>query len=248
MNDLSFLKVIGLEINDECQLTDIHKSCPRNSDRWSGRRRQRPASDEELIGFVKYCVGIGFNGEIIPSYYNEALCTPDRLMRFMDALPECKFYLVTNGVSLKGNEHLLRRMNRIAISYYNEADKDTIARLLSSSEYKIEIHKVRWDNRNDETVQPKFNPFRTFCRRLDWEINVDYYGHLHMCCGDWRGEIEVGNVQDVLVDKWNELRMSLNIHWDEKSFGNITRVCQLCTTRAPRMSRPVLPSGRRKKK
>jgi len=35
------------------------------------------------------------------------------------------------------------------------------------------------------------------CRRpSEIELPVDYHGDLHLCCGDWQGEVPIGTIRD----------------------------------------------------
>jgi len=238
MMNLSFLETINFEINDECNLTNVHKRCPRNADRWKKLGRERPTSDEEFINFVKYCIDAEFGRRISPWYYNEPLSTPGRLTSLMDALPECKFNLWTNGTLLKGNEGILRRMDWIMVTRYKETDIKTLGSLMEDSRYNIVSKRGILDDRINEDIEPHFKDKRTHCpKNTGSDIHIDYYGNLHICCMDWRGEIEIGNIQDdspeTLINKWNELRLGLDYSWNEKTFADIPHVCQLCTAWLP---------------
>jgi hypothetical protein len=242
MTDLGFLKYLTFEINDECQLTEIHKKCPRSWDRWGKLDHSKPVQDSEFIRFAEYCRDLGFKGEILFSWYNEPLCATDRIVSLMNSLPGFKFYLWTNGVELKGKEEILKRMNRIMVTKYPQTDMKTLNILRSSdiiSPCKVLVQSEQWDERGMDVV-PKFNKSITKCGRFEWELIVDYYGNLHMCSIDWSGEFKLGNIHDCsydfLISRWNEMRERFNVPWDRQSFKDIPWICQLCTTRSPRCS------------
>lgn len=239
--NLSRLKYLAFEINDECPLTSLHLECPRNSNRWQNSENDVPITLGDMISFYMYCSRRGFNGLVNVHYYNEPLATKQRLLNLVDALPEAKFSLWTNGVYLSPNSRrnsFLKKFTDVMVTIYPHSNLRALANL------KLNYPHVRFQTANLDArrndVNPQFNPHITRCNRPWWELIVDYYGNGHVCCGDWKGEIKIGNIKtddyDVFIRSWEKVVTSLSKTWNAESFSSLPRICQVCTTRTPGMS------------
>lgn len=247
--ELSDLKYLTFEINDECPLTAVHKECPRNCDRFPSPVFVPPIGHVEIAEAANFAIDGGFGGEILFHYYNEPLATPELLAVIMDMVPRGKFSLWTNGLYLKKvTDDFLHRFVHIMVTIYPETPVDQLKRLMAPEHTNTVFQRANLDGRAREDVRPRFNPRIGRCGRLDWELIIDYYGEGHICCGDWRAEIEIGNIQvdriETFFDKWiyvkRKLRRVLSkITQDSFEKGSdveIPDVCKLCLTRSPWIS------------
>ena len=39
------------------------------------------------------------------------------------------------------------------------------------------------------------------CKRPLFELPVDYYGNIHLCCMDWNNQFKIGNIFDTPLDE-----------------------------------------------
>ncbi len=244
---LSKLRALAFEINDMCCLGHFHSQCPRNAERFRGLDDTSAMTIGDMAAFARFCKDKhGFQGKIQVHYYNEPLATRARLLRLVEALPEFKFILWTNGVHLTNTDlanGFLDKFSEVMITiYYMNPVSAKFCLDLRTAYPQVDVQRANMDDRKNEELEPVFNPLITSCERMPyWEINFDYYGNGHICCGDWRGEINIGNIKkddyDDILNKWRPISFALSQGWNEKTFDKIPNVCKLCTTRTHDMSR-----------
>jgi len=247
--ELSGLKYLAFEINDNCPLTAVHKECPRNCDRFPSPVYVPPIGPVEIAEAANFAIDHGFDGWINVHYYNEPLATPAILQTVLMTVPRGKFSLWTNGLYLKDvSDAFLKQFVHVMVTIYPETPVDQLERLMGPDHTNVTFQRANLDGRAREDITPRFNPHITSCNRLDWEFIVDYYGEGHICCGDWRAEIEIGNIQvdrlEIFFDKWiyakRKLRRVLSkitqSSFEKGSDTEIPDVCKLCLTRSPWIS------------
>lgn len=230
---------LSFEINDSCPMTDEHPDCPRGHNRFRHYRKYEPITIDEIIDFTNICIDkFNFRGLICVNYYNEPLATKDKVLQLVEAFPN-RIILYTNGVLLDGSdEKILNGVNHIWVSEY----KDTGLRERLKDYPKVRFQKGSLDNRTRD-VAPVFNPKNNFCRRIDLELCIDYYGYGHICCADWKGEMYIGNMKSddpcVFLQSWNNWRILLRSSqpWSQDDFHCLPNCCQLCLTRTPHLSK-----------
>jgi hypothetical protein len=242
MVNLSFLRHLSFEINDSCILDSIHNLCPRNSNRWEYSTSFDPITKEDVVNFATYCTNLGFKGLINFHYYNEPLCTKELMLSIVDLLPNNLFSLWTNGILLKKeDEKWLGKFTDVMITLYDGfyENIDFIYYLLSNFP-NVRCQLEDFDDRKNELITPKYNPQIWHCNRPNWELVIDYYGNGHICCGDWKGELKIGNIKtmpyDEFLNNWIKVKTLTLRPWTEDTFKDIPRICQICTTRSPKIS------------
>jgi len=247
--ELRNLRYLAFEINNECPLTKIHKECPRNHDRFPNPVYVPPIGPVEIAECANFAIDNGFDGWINIHYYNEPLATIDVAEEVMNLIPRGKFSLWTNGLYMKqASDAFLNRFVHIMVTIYPETPVDQLERVMGPNHTNVVFQRANLDGRAREDITPRFNPRITRCNRPDWELIIDYYGEGHFCCGDWRAEIEIGNIQvdklETFFDKWVYKKRKLArvlSHVTPASFekgndGEIPDVCKLCLTRSPWIS------------
>ncbi len=223
--DLHFLKHLAFEINDECQLTNLHKECPRNTRKLIGN----PLETKDIIGFLHHCINRGFDGLVNVHYYNEPLLSKDKLIEIIEAVPEAKYSLWTNGINLSiEDKFLIKRFTDVMVTIYPETNT-TALNILSDTCKNIRFQQGALDGRIQQIEGNNIER----CGRPNWELIVDYCGKGHVCCGDWQSEMYIGDIRDgydKFLSRWNLWRKQLLNH----DFPNI---CKMCFARTPEMSR-----------
>jgi len=235
------LSYLSFEINDLCNLTDQHPQCPRNADRFANSSSQTPIGIDDIVNFFRFCKGLGFNGLVNLHYYNEPLCTKDKMLEIISRLPEANFSLWTNGLLLSGDYRkntFLNAFEDVMITVYPFTNRNTVANTMIHYP-NVRVQEAHLDNRKTEDIEPKFNPKITSCHRPDWELIIDYYGNGHVCCGDWKAEMRIGNILNTpyqeFIDNWKKWRDRLSQNWNEETYKLLPNVCKLCLTRTPVM-------------
>lgn len=223
--DLHFLKHLAFEINNECQLTNLHKECPRNTRKLIGN----PIETKDIIGFLQHCLKRGFDGLVNVHYYNEPLLSKDKLIEIINAVPEAKYSLWTNGINLSlDDESFIKRFTDVMVTIYPETNIN-VFNILSTTCKNMRSQQGFLDKRIHHIEGKEIER----CGRPNWELIIDYCGKGHVCCGDWELEMYIGDIRDgydMFLKRWDLWRKQLLNH----EFPNI---CKVCFARTPEMSR-----------
>tara|TARA_B100002003_G_scaffold251738_2_gene297103 strand:- start:3010 stop:4344 length:1335 start_codon:yes stop_codon:yes gene_type:complete len=212
---MNLTQFLNFEIGRSCDLAREHKSfCPSiDRDRYGTLSIEKILKDELIIESIKYAVNLGFKGFIGFHYYNEPTLFFDRIMRIVAAVENIydtpRFCLWTNGTYLDENLDNLKHFERIVISNYQKKDWSYIEKFMKKNgELQTmggELDQRKYNFDIDDEVAPCFRPLV--------ELIIDYYGNGHMCCMDWKGEINLGNIQiegfKYIVDKFLQVRDQL---------------------------------------
>lgn len=236
---------LSFEINNECPLEFYHPQCPRNiKDRYARSTSSEPITVDDIIGFYSHCVEYhGFRGMMNFHNYNEPLATKDRIIEIMRLLPKGRFSLWTNGVLLEDEEDCIRIIEgceSVMITIYPETNM-AFAKELSARYPHVKTQEAKMDNRAIENIKPIYRVGMGRCNRVNYDPVIDYYGNMHMCCADWRGEMVIGNIKidpwrDIL-SRWNEIREKLSQWITQKNYDELPYICKLCFERTPYIPR-----------
>lgn len=186
------LRFLSLEVSNKCSLAEEHKAfCPA---RLSHLRDAPPARDEDLVAFVKVAIKRGFHGEIGYHYYCDPLEDKTRLRKLIHEI-DYQCVLWTNGVLLTEEDRSwLGVFSRIVVTLHRPRDRERLERILVPFP-QAQICTAAYDDRlaiynaPATWIGPCIKPDET-------ELPVDYYGDLHLCCGDWKGQVWIGNVRE----------------------------------------------------
>jgi hypothetical protein len=236
------VKYLSFEINDICNLTDQHPQCPRNSKRFENSESEQPITVDDIVKFYRYCADThGFKGLVNFHYYNEPLCTKEKIIEIIDRLPDARFSLWTNGLLLSGDYRknvFLKAFDDVMITIYPYANLTTLANIRLHYP-NVRFQEAHLDNRKDEDIKTEFNPCITKCARPDWELIIDYYGNGHVCCGDWKAEMKIGNILNMdyneFIRNWKSWRDTLSKEWNEETYKFLPEICKICLARTPIM-------------
>lgn len=178
------IRYLSIEIGPDCNLD--HEWCPRQR----MVRKADPLKVWEIVSVIREAVKLGFDGEVAFHYYNEPCLYPERMAAVMDALPNQRFMLWTNGTLPipDGFSTIIRTAYSGVGEYPYQPD-------------------TRLKNYGDElrgSVE---------CVRRRIEFPIAYDGSVRLCCQDWLGSVNVGNVTSEplspIWDKWSRLNLSM---------------------------------------
>jgi len=174
------LQLICFEVVKECNLAEVHKFCPAILE---DRHKSRvPATNEEFISFLEFCISNRFKGKVAFHWYNEPTLDLERCRELSKEVNRLglKTLLWTNGSC----EEDLSFFDEVFITEYEETGECT-KKIEFQPDDRIKIYDTEIDE--DKKLYP--------CYRLSHiELPIDYFGDIHICCSDWRGEIEIGNI------------------------------------------------------
>jgi radical SAM protein with 4Fe4S-binding SPASM domain len=213
---MKWIHYLIFEISNDCNLASAHTPlCPiKDPERYGNQKCDKALSDGEIVRLASAIYEeYGFRGFVGFHFYNEPTIAWDRMMLVIREIKNTirpgivpRFGLLSNGVLLIPEKiEGLKQFHQIAITNYQNRDWSWLNGLAPY----IDIIKPGLDNR----VNPVPQYDNVSCGRIFNEMIIDYYGNVHPCCMDWRGEIPLGNVQDEaishIIDRYQKLRSSI---------------------------------------
>lgn len=231
------------EISPACNFATKHAKCPSASpERFATANRLRSLSDDQIAAAAQSLYrDFGFRGMIGWHYYNEPLLSWDRLRPLMARIqaetPEARFILWTNGVHLPVDGEGLEAFSAAWVTDYGG---NIDARALAALRAKCpRVTVPRWQL--DERLTPEGAESLAPCRRPFSEIVFDYHGRCHLCCVDWRGQIDLGNFFDAgLAECVRRFRAARDAVAAEPMAKDAPALCRRCRLRNPSVS-PLVP-------
>ena len=200
MLDLAGIRHLSFEIGPRCNLARNHGWCPAHD----LVRVREPLAVETIIQSVRDALTAGFTGWVGFHYYNEPTLYQERMRAVMDAVPEARYMLWTNGTgSVPGGFDWVVTTNYAGNGNYPYAP----------------------DTRRDNYTSDRRG--RVECWRPMIELAFDYAGDAPLCCQDWRGDMKFGSLADepfaVVAERWLDRALKLTLGCDAPS------PCRSCT-------------------
>lgn len=230
MNDLlSRVEIISVEAGSNCNLKKEHKACPINY-RKNINTEYGSLTVEDIIQTIVEAEEMGFKGYFAFHFYNEPMLYQDKIREIIEQKKTSKYLLWTNGTLLKEGENpFLELFNKVIITCYDDERLELYKRL--EQEYlNITIQQWELDNRLDIYNQKNNNKFG--CKRIFFELPIDYYGNVYLCCKDWDNSYVVGNIKKmgfaavVQGSAYNNMIKSVGKRLlDDKNCPTICRYC-----------------------
>lgn len=196
------------EINNTCNMAGRHPDCPINSmNRYGNLSKSKRLTNKIIVETCENIFGRGFDGYVAFHYYNEPMIEIDKITRLIGEIkgvkPSAKFLLWTNGTLIdETNVDKLAVFNKIVITNYQNRDFGFVRQVCEN----VVVNFWGFDDRAENSDKPD----KKFCVRPYNELIFDYHGHAHICCIDFRGEVELGNLffddLDEIIEKYQSAR------------------------------------------
>jgi len=240
----STLQILSLEMGLGCNLAPLHPQCPNGlgSARYADLPKDIYLTDPVIVDVVRtFYSDFDFRGWVNFSFYNEPTLELARLFRLVDAVrvvaPEVKFMLLTNGTLLPADLTPFKVFDWIGVTDYGHEQTPNPERLLAlydtvgMGHYTPEprgvfVHTAKLDRRMrglgvDRSDAPCVYPFK--------DLTIDFYGNAHLCCFDWRGQANLGNVLldsiPVVLKRWEAVMRSIS---GQKMTPDAPESCRRC--------------------
>ncbi len=208
---------IIFEIGRECNLGHIHTKCPNSHpDRYRHVDTKHPMSDDTIVDTaVALIQEHGFRGLVAFHYYNEPSLSANRMFALMDRItdrePSARFVLWTNGTLIANYDRRYGAFHEIHVTDYELESHPCQSHRLYGIKDSVHVHRWQLDDRLNTTGSEPGRPESDKpCCRMFTEMIFDYYGNVHLCCYDWRGLADAGNIHTsslgVLVASWQGAR------------------------------------------
>jgi hypothetical protein len=232
---LNNLERISFELGSKCNLAHLHPECPNlDPERYKYLNTEQALTDDAIILATYHAYhNYGFNGLISWIYYNEPLLQQDRMFNLMGRIqkvvPQAKFLLWTNGTLIPENCEHFRAFDQIIVTEYDAASTRGINYLLAKNINVGVIENPKFDDRlyniglkTPEPTHPCHVPLK--------ELNIDNYGNGHICCYDWKGEVNLGNLFtdgfSIIAQNWHKTIQAVT---GQKMLDNAPELCKMCS-------------------
>lgn len=192
--NLEKVKIMSIEIGENCNLAHIHSKCPINKRKYKNKKKR--LTIKKIIEIIDQAIELGFKGYIAFHYYNEPLLYKEKIEKIVLCRPNEKYLLWTNGMLLNEQiekNDILNLFESTVISCY-EPEKMNFFRNIAKHYHNV--HIVSWDLDDRLSVYEQPPIHNENCQRAIFEFCVDFYGNVHLCCEDWNNDYELGNVNE----------------------------------------------------
>lgn len=191
------LQLLSFEVTNRCNLSAAHPWCPSNRPERYSDYSAVPMSDDAIFRFAMAAQSVGFKGRVALHYFNEPTLDMPRCERISGMLQALNIgvLLWTNGTYKRVPADTFAD---VFVTQYGPTCDGKTHDVPYMPDARIEMYNTE----PGDVRKPCYRP-RTI------EMPIDYYGNVHMCCGDWRGDVKIGNIMtdchaDILV-KWGEV-------------------------------------------
>jgi len=230
---MKYIQFLSIEIGRECNYAELHKgSCPScDMDRYGDMDISSEMTNVEILETIRKSYEMGFNGFIAFHYYNEPMLFIGRIEIIIQNVKKefenARFCLWTNGSKLDDNLDKMELFDSIYITQYTKNEHFGHVRKYMKETAKICTLVGNLDNRKNNF---KINDNLDLCLKPFNEMIIDFYGNIHMCCMDWKGEIKLGNIKtdsfDNIHKKFFKIREQLITSPISDKSPDICKKCQ----------------------
>lgn len=210
INILENLEILTFEIGNDCNLRHEHNKCPINRRVYINKKHA--LTTEKILGCMHEAASMGFRGYVAFHYYNEPLLYKDKIETIISAAKEYKYFLLTNGLLLDkniDNNTILKRFDIVIITCYNQKHI-TYFNKIKKTYSNVKIINANMDERLQIYTSEYDNIFG--CKRPLYELPIDYYGNIHICCNDWNNQYYIGNINEASLENILESSYYQNVH------------------------------------
>jgi hypothetical protein len=203
------LQLLIFEIINKCNYAGIHPKCPVNrEDRYKVRE---VLPDDTIVGFAEFAKSNGFNGYVAWHYYCEPTLNLPRIYNLTPKIRNLglRTLLWTNGSNPFDSSYF----DKIIVTEHTPVKLDASKIVISDLDDRIQIYDM-----------DMIDSLRSCYRPLSIEMIIDYYGDLHLCCGDWKNKCDIGNIQD---GNWDKLLHMWDVHTALAVDGSL-EICRQC--------------------
>lgn len=195
------LQLLSFEVCRECTLAKRHTWCPTNAPSRFPQAHDEGAGESDILRFAEACHTRGFRGLVCYHYYNEPMLALPFVLRLaakLRARPGLGSGLWTNGTLIDAADlDWLAFFDRVWITEHKEhsAERlDMLLRLATANPDKIRLVHGEHDDRLTVYQPPTGTKAGPCWRPAHLELPIDFYGNVHLCCGDWAGAVKLGNI------------------------------------------------------
>jgi len=195
MLDLRDTTLIVFEVGNKCNLAHLHEKCPIN-DIIESDSRHNMLTVDKIIQAIDDAEELNFKGHIGFHHYNEPLMELDKIIQVIELRPNKQYLLWTNGLLLNRDAEKNRFMNffnQIMITCYDVGDMPFFEKIKERYK-KVQILQGCFDDRH--LIYESEYKNELACKRILYELPIDHFGNVKLCCVDWKRSHEIGNINE----------------------------------------------------
>ena len=213
---LGTTQFIIFEIGSRCNLGHLHKECPNMVRQAIG---PKVLTDDLILRCIREAYGeLNFTGLVGWHFHNEPMIEHERIFSLMEACPEARYVLWTNG-TIQPDDKRINLFEQVHCTDYTGIDAGYYAGCHDVSVFKFKRFDKRLDDPNE------LPPNTRSCHRQYVEFILDNWGTAHLCCQDWRGEVEIGSIWK---DSYAELARRRHGILEQMKSGQYPERCRHC--------------------
>lgn len=215
--------------------------CPVGHD----KRPVTRMTGEQFRGIIDQLAARAYRGEIALHFYNEPLLDqrlPEFIAYARQKCPDSFIYLNTNGDYLELEEFrklVAEGLDWVNISQYDAQPSPRLEAFLAQAQATDRRHfshvarlaeQTRWSNRGGNLAQWKLSqPLQARCIRPDFQLVVNCHGKVPLCCCDYYGAQEMGDVsRENVFDIWRNFRFAAVRRQLRRGLRKNLPLCQGC--------------------
>lgn len=194
-HDLSKTNIMTFEIGNKCNLSKFHFQCPINIRKY--KKMKQILTPDIITNIISEASYLNFNGFIAFHFYNEPLLEKEKILDIILRRPNQKYLLWTNGLLLDRtikNNKFINLFSKVIITCYFENQKPFFYNMQKAYPQIHLIERYELDDRLQSYYRNHTNIWG--CKKPLFELPIDYYGNVILCCYDWNNSYEIGNVID----------------------------------------------------
>jgi hypothetical protein len=181
---LSTTQFLIFEIGCKCNLGHVHGKCP-NSIRTP--TSTRTLTDDLILKCIDEAyTQHSFTGLVGWHYYNEPMLEHERIFSLMERYPRGRYVLWTNG-TIQPDDSRMGLFEQVYCTDYTGINRSYYSRCKN-----VSIISPVFDNRIKDVK--RMSEDGGLCWRQHTESILDNWGVSHLCCQDWRADIEIGSI------------------------------------------------------
>jgi hypothetical protein len=224
---LGNLNLLSFDVGLKCQLWKLHKECPINAEERHPNKSFGHLTPALVAQVIDQAQELGFKGWVTFHYYNEPLLYMDEISEIMRLSSYDKFLLWTNGLLLAEHQSSLERFHTIHITDYQLPNSPDFQKIMAEHPgINWVIRKISLDARFSSTEKTQAE---VYCTRPEYlELPIDYYGNIHLCCYDWKGATQIGNILERKFSDSIQSNTFKALLAGLKSGAKVPNVCKSC--------------------
>lgn len=228
MVDLSKHTMLSFEISDDCNIKKLHKKCPIHYQHYE--KSFGKLTVDKICRSIDEANRLNFHGYIEFHHYNEPLMAKQDMLSIMEQKRKNRYVLITNGLLLSENmadNSFLNQFELVMITCYLPSKRDFYDQIKNTYP-----HVMMAGGGLDDRLTNYEKPWKEqlpLCKRPYFELPIDHFGNVRLCCFDWKNTVAIGNINETSLTEVVTGKRYQNILSQCLRGGLNYDICHRCT-------------------